>query len=144
MRCPRKEDTCLCLKSEGLMKMKGNWNFFFKNGDLFYQPGIISSWRDMLDLSWGKVEFQESWRLNSSLSSEWISSITLWWMISDCKKKCYHPSLLLCNDLSIWSALCFMKKGQYLCYWKIAKLQFVDINIFKKNILNRLKNFILI
>lgn len=114
------------------MKMKEKFKDNFKNGDFFYQPGIISSWRDMLDLSWGKVEFQESWRLNSSLSSEWISSITLWWMISDCKKKCYHPSLLLCNDLSY--CIMLYEKGAIFvllkCNLKISKIL---------NILNRLK-----
>lgn len=41
----------LMLKIRKFNEDEGKFKNNFKNGDFFYQPGIISSWRDMLDLS---------------------------------------------------------------------------------------------
>ncbi len=60
------------------------FDFFFSKN---YLPGRAICCRLMSCWSWPSWERQFSWDLNSSLSSEWISSSALWWMISDWKKK---------------------------------------------------------
>lgn len=49
-------------------------------------PGKSTSWRVILAPSGGRNEFHISCLCNSSLSSEWTNSYTLWWTMSDWKK----------------------------------------------------------
>lgn len=50
-------------------------------------PGKRASWRGMSCWSLDIEDCQFNWVLKSSLSSEWISSRALWWMMSDWNKK---------------------------------------------------------
>lgn len=60
-----------------------NHSLYFGSDLKVNSPGSSASCRVMSDWSWASFDLQFSSFLNCSRSSEWISSMALWWMMSD-------------------------------------------------------------